>query len=224
MDHEGPGLIADVVAARGHEMTLVRVDQGEAVPDPDAVTQMSGLVVMGGPMGVDDNDAHPWLEQERELLVAAVDADLAVLGICLGAQQLAAALGAVVDTGPEPEIGPGEVHLTRQADGDPVFGPCGAALACFHWHGDTFFLPEGGVLMAWNELYLHQAFRFGTRAYGMQFHVEVTAKLADAWRPHLGDGVSVSDLDVARISRSGRSVIERFVDLVDDDPPFPTGG
>ncbi len=222
--HEGPGLVADVLAARGHEMSVVRIDQGDRVPDVEAVASMAGLVVMGGPMGVDQDDSHPWLAAERRLLAAAVDADLAVLGICLGAQQLAAALGAVVDAGPEPEIGPGEVHLTRQAEEDPVFGACGAALACFHWHGDTFFLPDGAVLLAWNELYLHQAFRFGARAYGLQFHVEINAALAQGWRPHLGNGLIVSDLDVARIARSGRSIIERFVDLADDDPAEPIGG
>jgi GMP synthase-like glutamine amidotransferase len=166
---------------------------------------------MGGPMGVYDD--LPWLEAERMLLRAAVDAGLPVLGVCLGAQQLAAALGAEVVTGPEPECGMGEVHLTPAALSDPVFGPAPTPLPCVHWHGDTFSLPEGAVRLAGNHAYENQAFRFGARAYGLQFHVEVTGSLVAHWGPHLPPGVFIRAADVAHVSRAGEGIVRRFVAL-----------
>ncbi len=114
---------------------------------------------MGGPMGV--HDALDWLEPERALLRAAVEAGLPVLGVCLGAQQLACALGGDVMTGAAPEVGVGEVHLTAAAIADPVFGPAPTPLPCVHWHGDTFTLPEAAVRLAGNDAYENQAFRVG---------------------------------------------------------------
>jgi GMP synthase-like glutamine amidotransferase len=170
---------------------------------------------MGGPMGVHDD--LPWLEPERALLRAAVEAGLPVLGVCLGAQQLAAALGATVVAGPEPECGAGEVHLTPEAFVDPVFGPAPTPLPCVHWHGDTFALPDGAVRLAGNAAYENQAFRFGTRAYGLQFHVEVTASLVGHWAAHLPPGVFVRAEDVAHVSRAGEGIVRRFVALAASD-------
>lgn len=212
---EGPGAIADAVRDAGAELEVVRIDNGDPVPVPDAVDAMTGLVVMGGPMGVHDDLA--WLEAERALLRAAVDAGLPVLGICLGAQQLAAAMGAEVTTGPVPECGVGEVHLTPAALADPVFGPAPTPLPCVHWHGDTFSLPAGAVRLAGNEAYENQAFRVGGRAYGLQFHVEVTGSLVAHWGPHLPRGVFVRTADVAHVSRAGEGVVRRFVALAGSD-------
>jgi GMP synthase (glutamine-hydrolysing) len=209
---EGPGAIGDVLCRSGHSQRVVRIDQGEPVPSAESVGGMAGLVVMGGPMSVNDEELA-WLHDERRLLRAAVDAGLPVLGICLGAQQLAAALGGVVAPGPEPEIGVGEVHLGPAALHDPVLGPAGSPLACMHWHGDTFTLPDGAVLLASNDAYPHQAFRFGERAYGFQFHIEVTANLIGHWRPHLPPGVIIRAPDIAHIGRAGEGVLQRFVAL-----------
>jgi GMP synthase-like glutamine amidotransferase len=172
---------------------------------------MAGLVVMGGPMGVHDD--LPWLEPERALVRAAVEAGLPVLGVCLGAQQLAAALGADVTTGSVPECGVGEVHLTAAANTDPVFGPAPTPLPCVHWHGDTFTLPHGAVRLAGNEAYENQAFRVGARAYGLQFHVEVTGSLVAHWGPHLPPGVFVRAADIAHVRRAGDALVRRFVAL-----------
>ena len=211
--HEGPGAIALAVSNAGGELAVIRVDQGEPVPGAEVVPDMAGLVVMGGPMGV--HDAEAWLVAERSLLRAAVKAALPVLGVCLGAQQLAAALGGEVTAGPAPETGVGEVHLTTEALHDPVFRPAPTPLPCVHWHGDTFTLPEGAVRLAGNEAYENQAFRFGARGYGLQFHVEVTAALVAHWGPHLPPGVFVRATDVAHISRAGDGIIRRFVALAD---------
>jgi GMP synthase-like glutamine amidotransferase len=147
-----------------------------------------------------------------------VQAGLPVLGVCLGAQQLAAALGAPVTVGPAPECGVGEVHLTTTVLDDPVFGPAPSPLPCMHWHGDTFGLPDGAVRLAGNAAYENQAFRFGHRAYGLQFHVEVTASLVAHWGPHLPSGVFLRESDVAHVSRAGEGVVSRFVGLADDPP------
>ena len=211
--HEGPGAIAPAIRASGSDLSIVRIDEGHEVPAPDDIDSCTGLVVMGGPMGV--HDELPWLEPERALLRAAVDADVPVLGVCLGAQQLAAALGGEVVTGPVPECGVGEVHLTTEARTDPVLGAAPTPLPCVHWHSDTFSLPEGAVRLAGNQAYDNQAFRVGARAYGFQFHVEVTGSLVAHWGPHLPPGMFVRTADVAHVSRAGEGIVQRFVALAD---------
>ena len=226
--HEGPGSIGSVLDANGVGVSVVRLDLGERLPEVADLAEIGGLVVMGGPMGVHDLDAHPWLGPERSLIRAAVDAGLPVLGVCLGAQQLAAALGAEVTTGPTEEAGPGRVELTADGRRDPVLGPeynglSGTSLPCVHWHRDTFSLPDGAVHLAATRDFPHQAFRCGPRAYGLQFHVEVDGELADAWRPHLPGAVELGDADVARVAGVGRRVLQRFVEVTGTGNPPPTG-
>jgi GMP synthase-like glutamine amidotransferase len=211
---EGPGAIALALKDTGTEITLVRIDRGEAVPAPDSVAGLGGLIALGGPMSV--HDSLGWLEEERFLLRAAVETGLPVLGVCLGAQQLAAALGGEVRAGAASECGVGEVHLTTAALDDPVFSPAPTPLPCVHWHAETFTLPEGAVRLAQNEAYQNQAFRVGRRAYGLQFHVEVTGALVAHWGPHLPAGVFVRTSDVAHVSRAGDGIVRRFVALARD--------
>ena len=218
MAHEGPGSIGRVLDERGADVVVVRLDRDEALPSAGA---LGGLVVMGGPMGVHDDLA--WLAPERELLRDAVDRGLPVLGVCLGAQQLAAALGAEITAGPEEEVGPGEVQLTADGRRDPVLGPeytglSGTTVPCVHWHRDTFTLPEGAVHLAATRHFPHQAFRVGACAYGLQFHVEVDAPLAESWRPLLPDAVVLDADDVARVEVVGRRVLRRFVDVATAGP------
>jgi GMP synthase (glutamine-hydrolysing) len=212
---EGPGALGQAITASGAPLSLVRLDLGQPVPPPAGLSTMAGLVVMGGPMSVHDDLA--WLEPERTLLRAAVEAGLPVLGVCLGAQQLAAALGAEVTRGPAPEVGVGEVHLTTDALADPVLGPAHSPLPCVHWHGDTFTLPRGARRLAGNEAYENQAFAVGERAYGFQFHVEVTGSLVAHWAEHLPRDVFVRASDVAHVSQAGEGILRRFVALAGED-------
>jgi len=211
--HEGPGLIAGALDEAGHRFEVVRPDRGDSLPDRGSI---AGLVVMGGPMGVHDVDAHPWLAPERALIAEAVEDGVPVLGVCLGAQQLAAALGADVATGPSAEVGLGHVELTAAGRRDPVLGPeygglAQTALPCVHWHQDTFTIPDGAVHLAATRVFPHQAFRWGDRAYGIQFHVEVDRALADAWCPHLPVGVGLVGPRLAQVETVGRRLLRRFV-------------
>jgi GMP synthase (glutamine-hydrolysing) len=184
--------------------------RGEPLP---TLEELAGLVVMGGPMGVSDTAEHPYLAGELELLAGAVAAGLPVLGVCLGAQLLAAALGARVYRGEHAEIGPGSVTLTAAGRADPVLGAgAGGELPVIHWHQDTFELPAGATLLASSALYPHQAFRAGARAYGLQFHVEVDRELATGWREHLPQGVAISDAACTAVERAGRGVLAAFFD------------
>jgi GMP synthase-like glutamine amidotransferase len=208
---EGPGLIAEVAARRGLELQPCHTYRGEPLPPRE---EIGGLVVMGGPMGVGDTDEHPSLARERELIAETVRAGLPVLGVCLGAQLMAHSLGARVHRGAQAEIGLGTVALTEAGREDPVLGSAGLELLpVMHWHQDTFELPDGASLLARSELYAHQAFRVGGRAYGLQFHLEVNRELAATWRDHLPGGVTLPDSSVAQIEDIGRTALEAFFDL-----------
>lgn len=207
VEYEGPGLIATVAARRGLELERHHFWSGSPVPRIDEV---DGLVVMGGPMSVNDVENHPSLEKERELLGRAVASGTPVLGVCLGAQLLAASLGVEVYDGGNQEVGTGTVELTQMGCDDPVLGPAGPELPVFHWHGDTFEIPAGAAHLARSDLYESQAFRAGECAYGFQFHLELDSGLLSGLGPHLPQGVEVGQGDLDRLMQVGESVIERF--------------
>jgi GMP synthase-like glutamine amidotransferase len=207
---EGPGLLAGVLDRAGVDVTVVRLDLGHRLPEPTAA---AGVVVMGGPMGVHDTADFPWLDPEQRWLAQAVDAGLPVLGVCLGSQLLAAALGAEVTTGDAPEIGIGHVALDPEGRLDPVLGPEGDSLPVVHWHGDTFALPAGAVRLASSDRYENQAFRYGDRVYGLQFHLEVDDEVAAAWAPDLPAGVTLDGPERGAVEVTGRRVFARFLEL-----------
>ena len=174
---EPPAAFEDELRSRGLDVTRVELDEGEALPD---WREFPAIVVMGGPMGAYDEAEHPWLAGEKRLLRDAVEADVPVWGVCLGAQLLASALGARVYRGDQPEVGLLPVHLTPEAADDPVFGDAPDSFPTLQWHGDSFDLPDGATLLASSPAYPHQAFRVG-RSYGLQFHIEVPLELATEW-------------------------------------------
>jgi GMP synthase-like glutamine amidotransferase len=174
---DGPGYLGDALTRRGAAMDVVRLDQGESIPD---VSGYDMLLVMGGEMNVHQESVHPWLADETRAIRRAVEADKAVLGVCLGGQLLAKALGAQVHLGVAPEIGLTPIALTEAGLADPLFAGL-SALEAVEWHDDTFDIPAGAVALARSAGCANQAFRFGRRAYGLQFHPEVTPVMLVAW-------------------------------------------
>jgi len=150
----------------------------EVVPD---VSRYHGLIILGGPMSANELNRYPHLDAEKDAIRHAVDDEIPVLGICLGAQLIAAALGARVRKNPAKEIGWFEVVPTDAGHQDPLFSKFGGPEMIFHWHGDTFALPQGAHHLARSEACPNQAFRFGDSAYGLQFHLEVDAVLIERW-------------------------------------------
>jgi GMP synthase-like glutamine amidotransferase len=175
---EPPGVYEDVLNERGATIQRVELDEGEPLPDWRA---FDAIIAMGGPMGALDEVDHPWLADEKRLIGDAVRSGLPFWGVCLGVQLLAASLGARVYPGSAPEVGLLPVTLTDEALADPVFAGMPRELLSLQWHGDTFDLPDGSALLAGSPAYPNQAFRFGSAAYGVQFHLEVSPALAREW-------------------------------------------
>lgn len=146
-----------------------------------ALDKYAALIVLGGPMNADQVDSYPNLVTEVEIIRDAVAADMSVLGICLGAQLLAKALGGSVARNLRPEVGWYDVELTPHGSRDPVLAPFARRQRVFQWHEDGIELPAGTVHLASSPLSRVQAFRHGEHAYGFQFHLEVDASLIDRW-------------------------------------------
>ena len=170
---EGPHRILD--ACHDLHVQTVKPLAGHALPPHGEV---AGAVVMGGPMNADEVVRYPGLAAEREWLAAVVERGMPVLGICLGAQLLARALGAEVRPRPRPELGFGEVRV--HAPQDPVLGGLAPGAEVLHWHGDVFDLPDGAEHLASSERTACQAFRAGN-AWGVLFHPEADRALVEAW-------------------------------------------
>jgi GMP synthase-like glutamine amidotransferase len=174
---EPAGAYEDELRDRGLAFQRVRLDRAEALPRQEEV---GAIVAMGGPMGVYDEAIHPWLGAEKRFIADAVADGRPYWGVCLGAQLLAASMGAAVSSGAAPEVGVGRVELSESAAGDPVFAAAPAAFDALHWHGDTYELPPGAIGLASSAQYRQQAFVLN-RAYALQFHLEVTPALAQEW-------------------------------------------
>jgi GMP synthase-like glutamine amidotransferase len=171
--------LAAALRSRGVEVETCRVFAGDEVPARPGGYR--GVVVMGGPVSASSDEGFPTRRRELALLQAALEAEVPTLGVCLGAQLLALATGGRVFPGPAgPEIGWGVVRLTPAAAGDALLGGVGPTLRVLHWHGDTFEAGPGSVLLASSERYPAQAFRAGTAAWGLQFHLEVDEAAARA--------------------------------------------
>jgi GMP synthase-like glutamine amidotransferase len=179
---EGLGSIEPWLASAGHEITCTRLFEVADLPDPDAI---DCLVILGGPMSVNDEAEYPWLASEKRFIREVICSGKPVLGICLGAQLIASALGARVSRNREKEIGWFPVRAVAAADA-AVF-PFPPSQTVFHWHGETFDLPPGAVKLAKSAACENQAFQFGKSVIGLQFHLETTPESARAIIAHCGD-------------------------------------
>ncbi len=168
---EGPAAIADWAAANGHSLAALPLFENAALPGQ---SDYDRLVVMGGPMSVQDVDAHPWLRDEKRFIAAAIASGKTIIGVCLGAQLIAEALGARVYRNHQKEIGWYPIALTDAGRRSDAFGFLPERLEVFHWHGDTFDLPPDSVHLARSEACENQAFLHRGRVLGLQFHLEST--------------------------------------------------
>ena len=171
------GIIGEALDACRIGAEHVRLFAGDRVPCE--MSNAAGLVVMGGSMGVYEQAQYPFLSHEMKLIEAALKDNKPVLGICLGSQLLASALGAEVRKGDRKEIGWSPVMLTDAATADPVFHGVERSFTAYHWHGDVFDLPSGAAALASSAQTQCQAFAYEERAYGLLFHLEATQKIVE---------------------------------------------
>jgi len=205
---EGPGIIAEALRARGLVLRVVRADRGEPVPDrPEG---FAAIAVLGGPMGAYQADRHPHLADEVRLLERALRRGVPTLGICLGSQLLAAALGAGVRPAAAKEIGWIPVELTSDAGADELFRAAPRTFVPLQWHGDAFDLPRGAASLARSELTACQAFRCGASAWGLLFHLEATAHQVAAMAVAFADELRSAGVDGAALARAAS---DRLADL-----------
>jgi GMP synthase (glutamine-hydrolysing) len=168
---EGPGNIMDWVRRGRHTLGATRFYCGDPLP---AVETLDLLVVMGGPMNIYEEANYPWLVDEKRFIEQAIAAGRRVLGVCLGAQLVADVLGAKVYANTDKEIGWFPVETTEAASGNGLFAAFPRRIEVFHWHGDTFDIPAGGVHVARSTGCANQAFVYDERVVGLQFHLETT--------------------------------------------------
>ena len=223
---EGPGGLGAALRARGVTLRTVRIFAGEPVP---ARCEADALVVMGGPMGVYESDRHPHLRDERRLIEATLAAGRPLIGTCLGSQLLASALGARVYPNTRKEIGWHDVELTGAAGDDALFRGVTRRFTPLQWHGDVFDLPAGAVHLAASQLTPHQAFRHGSNAYGLLFHLELDRPQLDSWMTAFaaeldqagiapGNVLTEADRRLGAAAAIGAAVFDEFAALIHRAP------
>ena len=226
VQHASPetlGTIADALNPERISVEYIRTFLGDAVPK--GIEEADGLIVMGGPMGLRDQEKYPFLREEMLLIEKALNAGKPVLGICLGSQLLASVLGARIHIGKKREIGWLPVRLSPEGQQDPLWTGATPSFTAFHWHGDIFDLPAGAVSLASSELTPHQAFRHGEKSYGLLFHLEMTENMIREMIRTFSDDLLEQNLDsgwliekagehLPPLEEIGNRVFSRWADLL----------
>lgn len=207
IETEGPGSIEDFLIMQKIPYTIVELSKGEIIPKNN---DLDTLIIMGGPMSVNEDEKYPFIKEEEELVRDFISKGKRILGVCLGAQIMAKALGSEVYKGSTEEIGWYDIELTT----DGLRDPCMRSLAVhpevkdfwmrfkvFHWHGETFDIPEGAVRLACSGLYSNQAFRYGDKAYAFQFHIEARKEMIYEWFFATG-GTRNEPIDIDRLKNN----------------------
>lgn len=217
---EGLGRIEPWLRSRGHALTRTALHAGDALPA--GADSLDWLIVMGGPMNVYQHRDHPWLVPEKRLIAETVASGRRVLGVCLGAQLIADALGGKVCQNPEREIGWFPVHAAPDGAASPFAFP--PEVRAFHWHGDTFSLPPASTWLARSAGCDHQAFAVGSRVLGLQCHLEMTRadidRVAGACAEELTTGRFVrapGQLATGADEGSAGELLDRFLSILEAD-------
>lgn len=171
---EGLANIRQWVDKRRYHLSATRLFLGEILPDPE---NLDVIIILGGPMNIYEEEKYPWLRMEKAFIKACVERQKAILGICLGAQLLADVLGGSVTKNEKPEIGWFPIYLTPEGQKNPMLRYLPQKFTTFHWHGDTFQLPPGASHLAWSTGCSNQAFAYGDRILGLQFHLEASEEM-----------------------------------------------
>jgi GMP synthase (glutamine-hydrolysing) len=176
--HEHPAAVRRALESQGIATQCIHPYLGENYPE---AREVQGMISLGGPMSANDEAEHPWIQAEIRLLKACIEAGLPTVGICLGGQMMARAMGGRVERHHTQEIGWFPLETNAAGLADPVMGAAGSSPTVYHWHGDTFHLPPGAELLAASKACPRQAYRLGDRAYGFQFHPEADHQLIGEW-------------------------------------------
>jgi GMP synthase (glutamine-hydrolysing) len=219
------GPLGDWLTEAGLDLEIIRPFAGDQLPAD--LDQAQGLVVLGGSMGANDDESHPYLSEIRRLLAEAVAREIPTLGICLGAQLLAVATGGRVERNPDgPEYGAQLIAKRANAATDPLFGPTPITPDVIQWHVDAIVdLPPGATQLASSPVCTNEAFRLGRLAWGVQFHIETTPQLLRSWADDDAENLDGYDVEVilARAAAANpdavevwRPMAERFAAIVLD--------
>lgn len=176
--HEHPAAVRRALESQGILTQWIHPYLGEPYPE---LSEISGMLSLGGPMGANDEANHPWITAEISLMRKCVEASYPIAGICLGGQMMARAMGGKVERNEVHEVGWFPIEMTEEGREDPILGVAGSSPMVYHWHGDTFHLPPGAILLARSKACPRQAYRLGEHAYGFQFHPEADHQLVNEW-------------------------------------------
>jgi GMP synthase (glutamine-hydrolysing) len=221
----GPGVFAEEMRERGVELEEWTLSERGSAP-PREIAEYGAVLTFGGAMHADQEDRHPWLRFEKDFLAAMLDDGMPLLAVCLGTQVLADAAGGKARRASEPEIGWLEVEVTEEGASDPVIGPLAPSFTAFQWHSYEAVPPETAAILARSNV-CPQAYRIGERAWGIQFHAEVTAHDVRRWiEDYRSDEDAVrigvdpealraeTEPRIAEWNRLGRDLCGRFLDTI----------
>ncbi|NOU68882.1 amidotransferase [Paenibacillus sp. LMG 31461] len=186
---ENPGAILNWSEKQGHELLVTRIFAGERL---HAIETWDWLFVLGGPMSVHDENEYPWLNEEKRYIKEVIQTEKTVVGICLGAQLIAHVLGAKVFPNEQKEIGWFPIQWTQASIELPLFPNPSSESVVFHWHGETFDLPDRAQLLASSAACKNQAFIYEKSVIGLQFHLEMMQRNVQLIIEHCGEEISVA--------------------------------
>ncbi len=221
---EGLGSIAHWSREKGHMLSGTPFYNETKTPP---VEEIDWLVVMGGPMSIKDEMMYPWLKKEKEYIKKAIDAGKVVIGICLGAQLVANALGAKVYANPDKEIGWFPVNFTKAALRNPLFSAIPEKLFVFHWHSETFEIPDGAIHLAKSEACSNQGFLYNDKVLGLQFHMEMSPDniltLYENCKNEITEGEFIQSYGIMEnynnFTEQNKSLFNRILNKLEDNTP-----